>query len=219
MVNSTTQANNKVRKRGFGSAESRGPQSLPGSIGPTMSSALGTSGGFVTICSPSLMGESTSESPQGRAVQETAFPLPSSRGKEQPPTSLCFPAWTRACHHWVHPAGKRDTTMCQQLGCPQGQAVPGLYDPYWCPFLKDIWCHQVAGTQVSSMASHQAGGPQLDSRMVQGRFLAPPTQGRRHFLLCRQDNALVPPGPFQSSSIPSVGLQASAWATPIHCTQ
>lgn len=84
-ANSTTQQANKVKKWGFRSAESRGPQSLPGSIGPRMSSALGTSNGFVTICNPSLMGDSTGESPQGRAVWETAFPLPSSHGKEQPP--------------------------------------------------------------------------------------------------------------------------------------
>lgn len=78
-ANSTPrQANIKVRKWGFGSAESREPQSLPGSIGPTMSSALGTSSRFVTIRNPPLTGDGTSESPRGRAVGGTAFPLPSS---------------------------------------------------------------------------------------------------------------------------------------------
>ena len=78
----TQQANIKVRKRGFGS---RGPQSLPGSVGPTWSSALGTSSEFVTVRSLSPTGDSTGESPKGRAVQGTAFPLPGSCGKEQPP--------------------------------------------------------------------------------------------------------------------------------------
>lgn len=130
-ANSTTpQANNKVRKSGFGSAESRGPQSLPGSIGPTISSALGTSSGFVTICSPSLTGDSTGESPQGRAVQGAELPLPKQPWEGAAPTSPRCHARTRACHCWVHPAGKRATTMGQQPGCPQGQAVPGLYNPY-----------------------------------------------------------------------------------------
>lgn len=130
-ANSTTQQANKVKKWGFRSAESRGPQSLPDSIGPTMSSALGTSNGFVTICNPSLMGDSTGESPQGRAVWETAFPLPKQPWEGAPP-----------CHSAsMHGQGLVTTgsillgrgpcsTMFQQPVCPQGQADPGLYNPY-----------------------------------------------------------------------------------------
>lgn len=62
-----------------------------------------------------------------------------------------------------------------------------------------------------------------------GTQRVPHRQGKDHSWAaggCRDDSwplsslqVLVPPFPFQSSTVSSVGLQTSAWATPTHCTQ
>lgn len=86
------------------------------------------------------------------------------------------------------------------------------------PFLKISGATRWLG-QVSSMACLQAGEePWLDSLDGARTTLGLTATGRRtHFLLFRQSDTLVPPGPLQS--IPSEGQQASTWAAPTHCTQ
>lgn len=67
-----------------------------------------------------------------------------SRGKEQPPHHSA-PAHGQVLGSIL--LGQRATPMCQQQGCPRAlQSTP-------VTFLKDIWCHQVVGTQVSPRTS------------------------------------------------------------------
>lgn len=140
---------------------------------------------------------------EGLGLSREQLPLPRAVGRSSLHISLL--PHTDKC--WGPSCWDRATPMCQQPGCPRAlQSTPGT-------FLKEIWCHQVAGTQVSPRAGPQAGDrPRLDSRTAQGRRLEPQAQGRGHFsalfsaLLCRQGSALIPPGPSQFTSSLTTGL-------------
>lgn len=75
-----------------------------------------------------LMGDSTGESPKGRGCPGTSLPPPSSCGEEQP-TRHCYSGSAHRPATLGPSCWEQDTPMCQQQGWPQGQAVPGLYDP------------------------------------------------------------------------------------------
>lgn len=107
-------------------------------------------------------------------------------GKEQPPphsapTHGQVPS--PSCWDRGHP-------LCQQQGCPRApQSTP-------VTLLKDIWCHQVVGTQASPRSSPEAGDrPRQDStRTVPG-----PCAGRA-VPSSHQVHLSPPPAPPRGSS-------------------
>lgn len=154
------------------------------------------------------MGDSSGESPEGRDVPP---------GNISPTQPLHHSASTRergfATAESILPGrGNHDMPASRVSSGPCSTTHTGD------PFLKISGATRWLG-QVSSMACLQAGEePWLDSLDGARTTLGLTATGRRtHFLLFRQSDTLVPPGPLQS--IPSEGQQASTWAAPTHCTQ